>query len=115
MPNRLVCNASSCANNSGSLCQSSKIEIQGIGADSKDETRCATYCKNSFTNNVKNVFSTNYTGILEQDLYSGAPVHPSVSCSAGNCEHNHGGQCSESDLQIYSSSEGVTMCRNFDD
>ena len=114
MPNNLVCNASSCASNNGGLCQASKIQIKGAGAHIEGETRCATYSENNVENNLKNVFNTNYTGIVGQDLFDGAPVHPKVACSANTCKHNSRGECSKNSLQIFSNSTGDTSCSSFE-
>lgn len=114
MPNRLVCNAGSCASNAGGICNASRIHIKGPGADREEETRCATYCEDSLSNNVKNIFNTNYTGIVSQEMFDGAPAHPSVSCSANTCKFNTVGDCTKQDLQIYAEHKGDTSCASFE-
>lgn len=113
MPNNLVCNAESCASNGGGLCQANKIHIKGVGAHVEGETRCATYCEDNVGNNIKNIFNTNYTGLVSQDLFDGAPAHPAVSCSANTCRHNAQGNCSKNSLQIFSKAQGDTSCSSF--
>lgn len=114
MPNTLVCNAETCSSNSGGLCHANKIHVKGVGARSQDQTLCATYTEDSITNNVKNIFNTNYSGIVSQDVFDGAPAHPKVSCSANTCAFNAYGECSKNSIQIYSEHEGQTDCSSFE-
>lgn len=114
MPNTLVCNAASCASNSGGICNANKIHVKGVGARNEDQTLCATYTKDSLSSSVKNIFNTNYSGLVSQDIFDGAPAHPKVSCSANTCANNQYGECSKNSLQIYSQAEGDTNCASFE-
>ncbi|MGL4989582.1 MAG: DUF1540 domain-containing protein [Sarcina sp.] len=114
MPNNLVCNASDCGSNSGGLCHANKIHIKGVGARNASQTLCATYSTDSFSSSVRNIFNTNYSGIVGQDIFDGAPAHPKVSCSANTCAHNAYGECDRNSLQIFSEREGETDCASFE-
>ena len=113
MPNNLVCNAGSCASNAGGLCQANKIHIKGVGASDEKQTHCATYSEDSLTNNVKNIFNTNYVGLVSQEVFDGVPAHPVVSCSANTCTYNKYGECGKNAIQIFSGIKGDTSCSSF--
>ena len=93
----LRCSVYSCAHHKGDCCCKPNIKVDGPGACTCGETRCASYAQRGDENSVG---YTNPNDTLE------------VSCSARECVYNDHNRCHASSVSINTMS-GTAGCSTF--
>ena len=97
----LKCSVSSCASNSSGGCCLPAIQVEGQGACQSVETSCRSYSPKSPGSAANSAVQPSPNAALE------------IGCAAGNCLHNHQGQCAADCVCINRCSSG-TQCTSFE-
>lgn len=86
--NKLTCQVTSCAHNEDCLCDLSKINVEGPGASSMEQTCCA-----SFTEGGSNAAQNSCAN-------GGACRETNIDCKAEHCTYNKNCKCTAKNVSV---------------
>lgn len=113
---KLACSAFNCVNNVDAICTAAVIDINGENVNSKEGTECETFAPRTLGNAVKNVFNSNYLGVIAKAFDSDHNVGHSIRCTVSKCYYNLDNTCTSDYIQVYGPNANTsteTECETF--